>query len=181
MFVQRFSTHLSTLISATALVALGASAASAHITLETQQAPVASTYKAVFRVGHGCEGKPTIKVRVRIPDGVIAVKPQPKAGWTIEKVKGAYDKAYDYYGTPTTEGVKEIVWSGGSLPDDEYDEFVLRAYLTGDLKADTTLYFPVVQECPDGAVERWIEIPATGKSADDYEQPAPGVTLLPKK
>ncbi len=164
-----------------ALLALSATAASAHVTLETQEAPVASTYKAVFRVGHGCEGKPTIKIRVQIPEGVIAVKPQPKTGWTLEKVKGKYEKSYDYYGTPTNEGVKEIVWSGGSLADDEYDEFVLRAYLTGDLKPGTVLYFPVVQECPDGAAERWIEIPADGKVADDYETPAPGVKLLPKK
>jgi len=32
------------------------SCASAHITLEQQQAPVASSYKAVMRVPHGCEG-----------------------------------------------------------------------------------------------------------------------------
>ncbi len=170
-----------TILSAAALLALSATTALAHVTLETQEAPVASTYKAVFRVGHGCEGKPTIKIRVQIPEGVIAVKPQPKTGWTLEKVKGKYEKSYDYYGTPTSEGVKEIVWSGGSLADDEYDEFVLRAYLTGDLKPGTVLYFPVVQECPDGAAERWIEIPAEGKVADDYETPAPGVKLLPKK
>lgn len=164
-----------------AFIALGVTGASAHITLETPEAPIASSYKAIFRVPHGCAGKATIKVRVQIPEGVIAVKPQPKAGWTLEKTKGKYAKSYDYYGTPTTEGVKEISWSGGNLLDDEYDEFVARVYLTGDLKPDTVLYFPIVQECADGAVDRWIEIPEAGKSADDYETPAPGVTLLPKK
>lgn len=165
---------------ATAAIGLTASPVFAHVSLETKEAPVASTYKAVFRVPHGCEGKPTIVVRVQIPEGVIAVKPQPKAGWTLEKVKGAYAKSYDYYGTPTSEGVKEVVWSGGSLPDDEYDEFVVRGYLTGDLKTGETLYFPVVQECPDGAAERWIEIPAEGQTSDDLEQPAPGIKLLEK-
>lgn len=179
MFVRTL--NLKSILTATAFLAMGSAAASAHVTLENQLAPVASTYKAVFRVGHGCEGMPTTKIRVQIPEGVIAVKPQPKPGWTVAKVKGPYDKAYDYYGTPTSEGVKEIVWSGGSLPDDEYDEFALRAYLTGDLVPGATLYFPIVQECPDGAVERWIEIPAAGKSADDYEQPAPGVKLQPKE
>ena len=172
---------LRTLIPAAVLVALGATTALAHVTLETKEAPVASIYKAVFRVPHGCKGKATVKVRVQIPEGVIAVKPQPKSGWTLEKVKGKYEKSYDYYGTPTSEGVKEISWSGGNLPDDEYDEFVARVYLTGDLKPATMLYFPVVQECIDGAVDRWIEVPAAGKSADDYETPAPGVQLLPKK
>lgn len=166
---------------AAAVLALGTAAAAAHATLETQQAPVGAAYKAVLRVPHGCEGKPTIAVRIKIPEGVIAVKPMPKPGWTLEKTKGAYAKSYDYYGTPTSEGVTEIVWSGGSLPDDEYDEFVFRGYLTADLEPGTVLYFPAVQECPDGAAERWIEIPAAGKEAHDYESPAPGVTLLPKK
>lgn len=165
-------------LTALAVLTLGAGTALAHVSLQLKEAPVGSTYRAIFQVPHGCEGKPTTVVRVQIPEGVIAVKPQPKAGWTLEKVKGAYAKSYDYYGTPTGEGVKEIVWSGGSLGDDEYDEFVLRAYLTKDLKAGETLYFPIVQECPDGVTERWIEIPAAGQSADDLELPAPGVKLL---
>ena len=33
--------------------------ACAHVTLEAQEAPVASTYKAVLRVPHGCEGAAT--------------------------------------------------------------------------------------------------------------------------
>lgn len=161
-----------------AVLVFGSATAFAHVSLQLKEAPVGSTYRAIFQVPHGCEGKPTNVVRVQIPEGVIAVKPQPKAGWTLEKVKGAYAKSYDYYGTPTGEGVKEIVWSGGSLGDDEYDEFVLRVYLTKDLKAGEALYFPVVQECPEGAAERWIEIPAAGQSADDLELPAPGVKLL---
>ncbi|MBX3576196.1 MAG: YcnI family protein [Rhizobiaceae bacterium] len=152
----------------------------AHVSLEKSEAPVGSTYKAVFRVPHGCEGAPTNVVRVQVPEGVIAVKPMPKPGWTLEKVKGKYEKTYDYYGTPTSEGVKEIVWSGGNLGDDEYDEFVLRGFLTADLKAGNMLYFPVVQECPEGKAERWIEIPADGQSSDDLELPAPGIKLLEK-
>ena len=102
----------------------------AHATLETSEAPADSTYKAVIRIGHGCEGKPTQAVRVRIPAGVIVAKPMPKAGWQLATVKGHYGRSYDYYGTPVAEGVTEIAWSGGDLPDDWYDEFVFRARLT---------------------------------------------------
>jgi uncharacterized protein YcnI len=172
----------SCLIAATAIAgsALAPLPASAHITHEQREAPVGSAYKAVFRVGHGCEGSPTIRVRVQIPDGVISVKPMPKPGWTVDTIKGPYQQSYDYYGTPVSEGVKEVVWSGGSLPDDFYDEFVVRGQLTAGLPADTVLYFPTVQECEKGA-ERWIEIPAAGKTDEDYDHPAPGVKLLPKK
>ena len=49
--------HRSVLI-ATA-VALAASAATAHVSLENAEAPIGSTYKAMLRIPHGCEGKAT--------------------------------------------------------------------------------------------------------------------------
>lgn len=154
---------LKTITTTTAILVFGSTAALAHVTLEGKDAPVGSTYKAVLRVPHGCEGKPTNTVRVQIPEGFYGVKPQPKAGWTLDKVKGAYAKAYDNHGSPVAEGVKEVVWSGGNLGDDEYDEFVLRGTIAADLKAGDMLYFPVIQECPEGLKERWIEVPAAGR------------------
>lgn len=165
-------------ILAAALLAATASGALAHATLEKGEASVGASYKAVIRVPHGCDGKPTIAVRVRLPEGFIAAKPQPKAGWTLEKTRGAYAKTYQYHGTPLSEGLTEVAWTGGSLADDEYDEFVVRGTLSGDLPVGETLYFLTVQDCPDGAAERWIEIPAAGQSGDDLEMPAPGLKLL---
>jgi uncharacterized protein YcnI len=152
--------------------------AGAHVTLEHQQAQVPSYYKAVLRVPHGCKGSPTLKVRVRIPDGVVGVKPMPKAGWAMEVVKGPLAKPYTDHGREITEGVQEVVWTG-KLLDEHYDEFVFRGQITERLKPGTMLYFPVVQECENG-VHRWIEIPAEGKKPGDYQEPAPGVKLVPK-
>jgi uncharacterized protein YcnI len=159
-------------------VTLGSTAPFAHATLETQQAPINANYKAVMRTPHGCEGTVTLKVRIQIPEGVIAVKPQPKPGWTLDIVKAKYAKTYDYYGTQMTECVIEITWTG-KLLDENYDEFVFRAYLTDSLKPGEMLYFPTIQECEKGA-HRWIEIPAEGKKADEYKEPAPGLKLLPQ-
>jgi len=47
---------------AAALFALGTNAALAHVTLETQEAAVGSTYKAVLPVPHGCAGKASTAV-----------------------------------------------------------------------------------------------------------------------
>ena len=161
-------------LSAVVTGVLLAAPAFAHVTLETKEAAVGNYYKAVMRVPHGCKGSPTLKVRVRIPDGVIGVKPQPKAGWKLNTVKGNYDKTYTtMHGVQTSDGVREIVWTG-KLLDEYYDEFAFSAYLTPDLKTGSTLYFPVVQECEKGA-ERWIDIPAEGSAS-----PAPGLKLLPK-
>jgi uncharacterized protein YcnI len=162
-----------------ALAMFAASSASAHVTLENRQATVGTYYKAVFAVPHGCAGSATVKIRVQIPEGVIAVKPMPKPGWSVEAIKGKYAADYDYHGTKLSEGVKEVVWSGGKLPDDNYDEFVVSTFLSGVLKPNATLYFPVVQECEQG-VSRWIDIPAEGSAAHDSKSPAPGVMLMPK-
>src|SRR6476620_11699013 len=144
------------------MAAVAASPAAAHVYLEGKQATVGASYKAVFAVPHGCKGSPTVKIRVQIPEGVIAVKPMPKAGWSVDFVEGKYANEYDYHGNKLASGVREVAWSGGKLPDHNYDEFVISSFLTNSLKPNTTLYFPVVQECETG-VSRWIEIPADGE------------------
>ena len=148
----------------------------AHVTLEQAQATVGANYKAVLRVPHGCDGSPTVALRVRIPEGVIDVKPMPKSGWSLNLVKGKYSKTYSLFHAQLSEGVTEVDWSGGKLPDEYYDEFVFQSFLASDLEAGKTLYFPVVQECEKG-VHRWIELPAEGTT---HSEPAPGLKLLPK-
>ena len=162
------------------MAALAASPAAAHVTLETKQATIGASYKAVFTVPHGCAGSPTVKIRVQIPEGVLAVKPMPKAGWSVDVVEGKYANEYDYHGNKLSSGVKEVMWSGGKLLDKNYDEFIMHTVLTNSLKPNTTLYFPVDQECETG-VSRWIEIPAEGEGrSQESKSPAPGVKLQPK-
>lgn len=156
---------------------LASSFAFAHVTLETREARAGTSYKAVLKVPHGCDGAATVKVRVQIPEGVIAVKPMPKAGWQIETVKGAYAKSYPYFhGEQLSEGVKEIVWSGGKLPDEHYEEFVFSSFLAGELKSGP-LYIPVTQGCEKGEAS-WTQIPAPGQDAHALKAPAPAVIIL---
>ena len=154
----------------------------AHVALENRQAMIGSSYKAVFEVPHGCEGSATVRLRVQIPEGVVAAKPMPKAGWTLEIVKGKYAAEYDYHGAKVSDGVREVVWSGGKLPDDNYDEFIINTFLTDALKPNAVLYFPVVQECEQG-ISRWTDIPPEGDAGHMHDHgkfPAPGVKLLSK-
>ena len=171
-----------------------------HVSVAPKEAHVGAAYRAVLRVPHGCKGSPTTGIRVRIPEGVVGVKPQPKPGWTLETVKGDYARSYTRHGAEVTSGVKEIAWKGGPLPDEHYDEFVFVTYLTDSLTAGRSLYFPVVQEC-EGGVERWIDVPdekaghghghghdhghdhghgeGGANSHDHSDSPAPAVKLLP--
>jgi uncharacterized protein YcnI len=155
--------------------------AGAHVILEQKQAPVGAPYKAVFRVPHGCGDSATVRLSVHIPDGVVAVKPMAKPGWKIDITRGPYEKSYaTTHGARMTEGVKDVVWSGGRLPNELFDDFVLSTFIASDLTPGETLYFPAVQECEKG-IHRWIEIPSANRPGEPLNEPAPGLTLLPKQ
>ena len=156
---------------------LSAAPVFAHATLDSADAPADSFFQFGINVAHGCEGSPTLKVRVRIPPGVTGVKPQPKPGWDVDIRKEKLATPSDAgHGRTVSETVAEVAWTG-KLLDEHFDRFVLHMKLPD--KPGSTLYFPTVQECERG-VHRWIEIPAAGKSASDLKEPAPALKLGPK-
>jgi len=168
-------------LKAATMVALGIvgihSPASAHITLARGETQVNAAYKAVLKVPHGCDGQATQAVHVQIPDGVISVKPMPKPGWKLQVTRAAYKKTYQSHGKPVTEGAREIAWSGGSLPDDYYDEFTFVGFVTSDFSPGDIIRFPTIQTCASTEA-RWTEIPASGQSAHDLKAPAPAVRVV---
>lgn len=155
-----------------AFLGLAAAPAYAHATLETKEAPAGAAYRAVIRIGHGCEGQATQTLRIKLPEGFYNAKPMPKAGWTLETVKGAYATPFDNHGKPMTEGTREVIWSGGDLQDDWYDEFVLRGTVGPEVAPGTVLYFQTVQECAIGTAD-WTDTSGN----PDLPNPAPGLTV----
>jgi len=161
----------------TCLVLAAAGAAQAHITLETAQAPAGSYYKAVFRVGHGCDGSPVRQLVVEIPPGVRGAKPMVKPGWRIDIQRARLDTPYDSHGHTVTEDVSQVRFSGGPLPDAYYDEFALMAQLP---EQPGPIYWKVAQLCEKGRVD-WVEIPAAGQSLHDLKAPAALLDVVPNE
>jgi periplasmic copper chaperone A len=161
-----------------ATLVAGTHSASAHVTVQPTEAVAGSYFQLAFTVPHGCDGKATIALRVKLPEGVTAVKPQMKPGWTAEiKTRKLETPQQSEHGKTIDEVVDEVSWRGGPLPDNLFDTFGMVMKLPNI--PNSALYFPVVQEC-DGAVDRWIEIPEAGKSREDLREPAPLVRLKPK-
>jgi len=156
-----------------AALALFAAPAFGHITLEQASAVAGSGYKAVFRVPHGCEASSTRAITIFLPPGVVGAKPMPKPGWTLDIKMEKLAKPYEMHGKLIGERPGVISWSGGSLRDSEYDEFVLRATLPA---APGTLHFRVLQQCEKGEAD-WVEVPVQGRPAPKY--PAPSLELTP--
>lgn len=150
--------------------------AHAHATFENDTAPMESTFKAVLQVPHGCDGKPTTEVQIKLPEGFVFAKPQPKPGWELEVIKGDYQKTYDNHGEKVSSGPVEIRWKGGNLSDDYYDTFVVRGKLSGFDK-ETVLAFPTTQLCGTEGKVVWDQVAAEGQNAHDLKSPAPTVTV----
>lgn len=156
---------------------LSAAAAQAHVALTQRSAQADSYFRAAFTVPHGCDGAATTRLSIWLPEQILTAKPQAKPGWTIEIVRVKLDvPVAGPHGTKITERVAKIVYSGGSLADEHFDEFAMQLRLP---PARGTLYFPVLQEC--GTKSRsWSEIPSPGQKLNDLENPAASLTVTPK-
>ncbi len=160
-----------TSIAACALLAW-ATPAFSHIVLENNSAPAASSYKAVFVVGHGCQGSATTGMAVQIPTGFLGAKPYPKPGWTVTTQREKLARPYESHGRQVTDDVTLVSWKAASreaaLPNAFSDEFVLRGKTPDEAGP---LWFKVLQTCESGSTE-WREIPATGTSTQGLKAPA---------
>lgn len=127
----------------------------AHIVLENKSATAGTSYKAVFQVGHGCNGAATTAIAVHIPQGFQAAKPYPKAGWAI-----------------SIDADKLVTWTAltkeAVLQNAHFDEFILRGKLP---EASGPLWFKVLQTC-ENASNDWAEVPVTGVSTKGLKSPA---------
>lgn len=138
-------------------------AASAHASVQLYgSTPTAGGYGQMFvRIPHGCAGAATDTIKVQIPAGFASVKAQAKAGWSVSTVKA------------DGKNVSEVTWSGGNLPDSNFDDFGLSVKFP--ITAGT-YYVPVVQFCGASSVA-WTQVPAAGEDSHSLASPAPSVEV----
>jgi hypothetical protein len=129
---------------------LVAAPASAHIDPDPTQVQAGEEATVGFVVGHGCDGEPTTKIEIQIPDAVGEVEPQAPEGWTAS-VDG--DVA---------------TFEGGSLED--HTELAFPLTFTAPSSA-MSLRFPIIQWCDD------VESPWISENPDD-EHPAPVLEVV---
>lgn len=144
------------LLSLTALSVLAsATTASAHTTARAEAGPDGST-AVTWSFSHGCEGRPTIGLRVQVPSGAWGVIAADPPGWT------------------STVSSTEIHWTGGSIPDGTSARFTAAMVLRDP--AGSTVTMPAIQECTDGAELAWIASPTTGDGTEST-RPAPTIVV----
>jgi uncharacterized protein YcnI len=85
----------------------------------------------------------TVGVRLVIPEGLTSVRPNVKPGWSVEIKKS---------GEGENSKVTELIWTGGTIPKDQRDEFLFSAKTPA---GESTLRWDAYQTYEDGSVVSW--------------------------
>lgn len=141
-----------------AVVVLPLSAA-AHVVVSPGEVGVGK--RQVFSVGvpNESETAQVVSVRLVIPDELESLRPNVKPGWNVEVKKT---------GTGEDSKVTEIIWSGGSVPVDQRDEFLFQAKAPAKT---TELNWKAYETYSDGTVVAWDQEPkgdGHGEGAKPY-------------
>jgi periplasmic copper chaperone A len=159
-------------------VLLVAAAASAHVTVSSDDASQGGYAKLTFRVPNETDDTDTTKVQVFFPQSqpLASVSIQPVPGWShqVRTTKLATPISSD--DGQVTEAVSEVTWTADSkatsIKPGEFQEFDISA---GPLPKAPAMVFKTLQTYSDGTIVRWID--ATPAGGPEPEHPAPTLTL----
>lgn len=149
--------------------------ASAHVTIDPDEAPKGSYGLFSLRVPNESDTESTIKLEIQFPKEhpIASVRTTQQDGWDAIVTKTKAEKETDSHGETVDEIVSAITWQGGTIKPGEFAEFHISM---GALPDDTDmLEFKALQTYSDGTVVRWID--ETPKSGEEPEHPAPTLTL----
>jgi uncharacterized protein YcnI len=174
---HRALARLLALPAAVGVVALTAGPAAAHVSISPAEGPAGSYTVLTVSVPHGCDGSPTTKVAIEMPEQILSVTPTRNPLWDVEKVIEKLDEpATDAHGNEITERVGQVVYTAKDpLPDGYRDAFELSLKVP-DAEGET-LVFPSIQTCEKGETA-WVETAPEG-STEELDAPAPTFTVLP--
>ena len=160
----------------TGLMGVGLTGAAAHVNITPDTTAAGAHALLTVSFSHDCEGSPTNKLTISLPEPLVDAKPEIVPGWTVEKVTETLDEPLTLdNGSSVTERVGQIVYTAETPVEDGYlQQFDMSVQLPE--REGETLAFPVLQSCVEGETD-WAEIPAEGEDPHSLEAPAPTLTL----
>jgi uncharacterized protein YcnI len=167
-----------TAVTATAgMIALGATAASAHVKVDPDDTGANGYSHLTFNVPNESPTAKTSKLEVKLPTETpfTSVSVKPVEGWTAEVITSDLPTPVTISGTTVTKAPSSVVWTADAahqLGPNEYQAFSLSV---GKLPAaGTTVTLPAAQTYTDGTVVNWDEQSADGQP--EPKHPAPSFT-----
>jgi uncharacterized protein YcnI len=159
---------------AAGLLALGVSAASAHVHVDPDDPAAGGYTHLTFNVPNESPTAKTNKLEVALPTDTpfTSVSVKPVEGWKDEVITSTLPKRVTVAGTTVTKAVTSVVWTADAahqIGQNEYQAFSISVGVLPD--AGTTVTLPATQTYTDGTVVKWDEKTVEGQP--EPEHPAP--------
>ena len=164
------------LVGAAVAVLLGATAASAHVKVDGQDATRGGYGVLTFRVPTESATASTTEVTVPLPADhpIASVSVQPVAGWTATVTDAKLAKPITTDDGQVTTYASRIDWKADAAAAIKPGEFQQFSVSAGPLPDVASLALPTTQRYSDGTVVEWNQL-ATGSA--EPEHPAPVLTI----
>lgn len=159
------------------MIAVGATAASAHVTVNPDDTGANGYSHLTFNVPNESPTAKTSKLEVTLPADTpfTSVSVRPVEGWTAQVITSDLPKPVTVSGTTVTKAPSSVIWTADEahqLGQNEYQSFSLSV---GRLPAaGTTVTLKAAQTYTDGTVVNWDEESAPGQP--EPKHPAPSFT-----
>jgi uncharacterized protein len=159
------STRIAAALAAGGLLAWPA-VAGAHVSVQPDTATAGGFTRLDVRVPTERD-VPTTKVQLQLPDGFAEASYEPVPGWKVKVTHAKLPQPVKTDDGLVTEEVKQITWSGGSLPPGAFQDFGLSVQIPDK---PGKLTFKALQTYADGQIVRWI-------GPEGADAPAPTLTV----
>jgi uncharacterized protein YcnI len=169
------------------LLAAGAAAASAPVTVDPSKTAEGGFTKLTFSVPNESETAKTNRLEVKLPTDtpLTSVSVKPIDGWKAQVVTTALPKPVEIDGATVTKAPTRVIWTADTAHQIGQNEFQTFTLSVGRLPAaGTTVTLPAVQGYTDGTTVSWADTEDAGHdhaaasasasaSAEKEHHPAP--------
>lgn len=147
------------------LLAAGAAAASAHVTVDPSKTAEGGFTKLTFSVPNESETAKTNRLEVKLPTGtpLTSVSVKPIDGWKAQVVTTALPKPVEIDGATVTKAPTSVIWTADTAHQIGQNEFQTFTISVGRLPAaGTTVTLPAAQGYTDGTTVNWADTEDAG-------------------
>jgi uncharacterized protein YcnI len=145
------------------LLAAGAVAASAHVTVDPSKTAEGGFTKLTFSVPNESETAKTNRLEVKLPTDtpLTSVSVKPIDGWKAQVVTTALPKPVEIDGATVTKAPTSVIWTADTAHQIGQNEFQTFTLSVGRLPAaGTTVTLPATQSYTDGTTVNWADTEA---------------------
>ena len=175
--IRRTLLTLSAVTATAGMIALGATAASAHISVAPDDTGANGYSHLTFNVPNESPTTKTSRLEVTLPTDTpfISVSVKPVEGWTAQVITTDLPQPVTVSGTTVTKAPTSVVWTADAAHQIGRNEYQAFSLSVGRLPAaGTTVTLPAAQTYTDGSVVTWDEKTVEGQP--EPKHPAPSFT-----